>query len=103
LHAKLVGMEQNLAHVLLIKSRDSRGQKLPVNCITYNKKGDSIISGCTNGTIQSYDLRITSRPSLLIPQAHLPGSAISHLKVYRDGTRFVSRGMDDTMRLWDVR
>jgi WD40 repeat protein len=51
----------------------------------------------------AYDLRITSRPSVLIPQAHQPGTAISHVKMYRDSSKFVTRGTDDTMRLWDVR
>lgn len=50
-----------------------------------------------------YDFRNTSRPSLLIPLAHAPGTIISNLKIYRDATRFVSRGLDDTMKLWDVR
>jgi WD repeat-containing protein 70 len=39
----------------------------------------------------------------VLPLAHAPGTAITNLQVYRDSTRFVSRGLDDTMKLWDVR
>ena len=96
-------MDQNLGHISLIKSRDARGQKLAINCISYNTKGDSILSGCVDGSIQLYDCRNTSRPQIVLPLAHAPGTAITNLKVYRDSTRFVSRGLDDTMKLWDVR
>lgn len=50
-----------------------------------------------------HDLRNTSRPSSIIPLAHKPGSNITCLNIYRDGSKFISRGLDDSMKLWDIR
>lgn len=50
-----------------------------------------------------YDLRSTSRPSVIMPLAHAPGTNITCLTMYRDATRFASRGLDNTMKLWDLR
>ena len=103
LNSKPVGMDQNLGHSLLIKSRDTKGQKVAASSLQYFSKGDQILTGCTDGQIQMYDLRQSFRPSNQIQFAHKPGSEVTSLKIFRDSTKFASRGADNTLKLWDVR
>ncbi len=51
LNSKPVGMDQNLAHQLLIKARDQRGQKTQILTLAYYTKGDGVVAGCGDGSI----------------------------------------------------
>lgn len=71
-HGKLVGMESNLSHKQLMKAKDSRGLKIGISAASYCHKGDLIMAGCLDGSLQLWDLRENTlhRPSITVPRAH---------------------------------
>lgn len=118
-NGKLHGMEQNLPHKQIIKAKDSRGLKTGITACAYAHKGELVIAGCEDGSIQLWDTRASSfhRPSVLIEKAHdVNQGEITCLKAMRTNcpSQFLSRSiqsdnkpMDNELsasfKLWDLR
>lgn len=104
LTSKLVGVDQQLMHVTLIKAHTNKGIKLPVCSINYSRTGNLIAAGCTDGSLQIWDVKTKSyyRPQFFIKDAHQPGE-ITCVKFMKDEKRIATRSMDDTLKLWDIR
>lgn len=101
--ADLVGIEQQLAHRTLIKAREKRGGKVSVCSVAYSDKGEYIGGGCADGSIQIWDSRLSNlyRPTIYMPDAHSPNCEVTDIKFFCQN--FVSRSMDDSLKMWDIR
>ena len=89
----------------VIKCRNQGGLKAIPNAINYSKDGLLITAACTDGSIQAWDHRrkVYVNNSFLIRNAHQNGSETSSLTFSYDGKYFATRGMDETLKLWDIR
>lgn len=115
IQAKRYGMESNLPHQDVFKLKDERGVKTGITTCSYDHKGDVILAGCLDGSIQVWDVRATSsqRPQAVIRNAHNPNKGqITCLKPMRAQYNFLSRATQDenfaedsdaSMKLWDLR
>ena len=88
-----------------IKARPQTGGKVSVTSICFSQKGEIIMGGCQDGSLQLWDFRENNlyRPSVFIPFAHAPNSEVTCILGFRDSRRFVSRALDDSMKVWDMR
>ena len=80
------------------------GKKIGVNTCSYSTDGKYIFGGCQDGSVQIWDPKIKSfhRPEIPLHHAHA-GNEVTCVKGFKDGNRFASRAMDDTLKLWDIR
>ena len=65
--------------------------------IEFTPGGDSVVTGCLDGTIRIWDAN-TGRPLRLLEH----DQAVGDLALSPDGSRIVSTAFDDTVRLWDI-
>ena len=97
-----------------MKTKNSRGLKTGVTSCTYTHKGDLILAGCEDFSVQMWDSRALSyhRPSVHIEKAHIDD--ITCIKCLRDPNLFVTRSMkgksqpdlsdlEASLKLWDIR
>lgn len=89
----------------VIKCRNQGGLKAIPNAVSYSNDGLLITAACTDGSIQAWDHRrkVYVNNSFLIRNAHQPGTETSSLSFSYDGKYFATRGMDETLKLWDIR
>lgn len=116
---KLHGLEQNLPHKQILKAKDARGLKVGISACAYTHKGELVLAGCLDGSIQVWDTRASSfyRPQILIQKAHDPNQGdITCLKPLRTNgpNQFLTRSIQTenqvmesdqaaSMKLWDLR
>jgi len=75
-----------------------------VTACTINQQGNMIAAAATNGSIRIYNPKGPfHRPEKEVAEAHLSGSEPSCLKFSRDSNLLISRGGDDSLKLWDIR
>ncbi|XP_009871726.1 PREDICTED: WD repeat-containing protein 70, partial [Apaloderma vittatum] len=90
-------------HKSVFKPRSVQGKRvIPTTC-TYSRDGKLIAAGCQDGSIQIWDRNMTVHTKFHCRQAHAPGTDTSCLTFSYDGTVLVSRGGDDTLKIWDIR
>ena len=96
---------QNLkAQKSVIKPRSLGGLRAPPNTCLYSRNGELICVGCNDGSVQMWDTRRSFvNTTHLIRSAHNNGSEISCLKFSYEGNSLLSRGTDDTLKLWDMK
>ena len=88
----------------VIKTRAQGGLKTVPSSCTYNREGNLIAAGCTDGSIQTWDTRkMFVHTTHCIRDAHQKGSEISSVVFSYVGHSLATRGSDDTMKLWDMR
>eukprot|EP00761_Pharyngomonas_kirbyi_P002355 gb/GECH01002359.1/.p1 GENE.gb/GECH01002359.1/~~gb/GECH01002359.1/.p1 ORF type:complete len:510 (+),score=102.97 gb/GECH01002359.1/:1-1530(+) len=89
-------------NVIRIKNR--RGRKLSASACTYHPEATLIAVGCEDGSLQVFNANGPfSRPKMQIPEAHSNGGCVTSLSFSVDKNTLLTRGMDDTMRVWDIR
>lgn len=88
--------------------KDKRNVKTPVLTSTYTHKGEFIVCGCEDGSMQVWDSRGRSvhRPSIRIEEAHKEN--ITFIKPFRDPNLIASRSLHlgkegQSLKLWDLR
>lgn len=90
-------------NVIVVKSKE-RGARTKVTACAYSWDAKLIAGACTDGTFHLWASNSNFvRPSLSNEQAHVKGSETSGIAFARDGRHVVTRGGDDTVKLWDVR
>ncbi len=96
---------QNLkTHKSVIKPRSSGGLRATPNSCRYTRNGELISVGCNDGSIQMWDTRRSFvNTSRLIRDAHSKGSEITCIQFSYDGNNLLSRGTDETLKLWDMK
>lgn len=88
----------------VIKVKNARGTKTVPTACGWSPDGKVIAALAEDGSLQlwpSKSKRFT-KPDTVVRTAHAPGES-SCLAYSSDGTRLLTRGGDDTMKLWDVR
>ncbi|KAI1292519.1 WD repeat-containing protein 70 [Halotydeus destructor] len=89
----------------VIKPRNQGGLRAVPNCMTVSRDGNMVAAGCTDGSIQGWDLRKKTfiNTSLVIRDCHTNGTETSSISFSYAGNLIASRGGDDTLKLWDIR
>lgn len=91
-------------HKGIIKVRAVGGLKaIPTACV-YNRDATLIAAGCVDGSIQTWDTRkMFVNTTHCVRNAHTKGSEISSVAFSYLGTQLLTRSLDETMKLWDLR
>lgn len=77
-----------------------------VTACSYSPDGSLMCAGGSDGSLRLWDVKATGRylrPDKQASDAHEKGKYISSIRVNNDKTLLVSRAMDNTMKLWDLR
>lgn len=91
--------------VSVIKPRNPQGKKtIPTTC-TFSRDGVYIVCGCDDGSLQLWEYGRTAYvyPKLQVRAAHAPGNVITSTCMSYCNRLLLSRSLDDTMKLWDLR
>ena len=93
--------------VTVIKTKNAKGQRTTPTAACYAPNGD-IIAACDDGTIKLFDGKAVARGSTQrahgeAKTAHQPGTEVTCVCVSQDGNTLLSRGGDDTLKVWDLR
>eukprot|EP01119_Soliformovum_irregulare_P012578 TRINITY_DN3270_c0_g1_i1.p1 TRINITY_DN3270_c0_g1~~TRINITY_DN3270_c0_g1_i1.p1 ORF type:complete len:645 (+),score=174.21 TRINITY_DN3270_c0_g1_i1:200-1936(+) len=88
----------------VIKVKTSQGRNIPVTQCSYSPDGKMIAAASQDGSLQFWQSSGPfSRPSIAIREAHIEGSDITSICFHQDNQTMLSRCMDDTMKVWDIR
>ncbi|KAF9430674.1 hypothetical protein BGZ94_005104 [Podila epigama] len=91
------------ADVIAYKTKE-RGGRTSVTAITYTPDGKMIAGAAGDGTVSLYPSGGPFLRSIhTIENAHVRGTETSCITFSRDSQRMVTRGGDDTVKLWDTR
>lgn len=88
----------------VIKFKTAGGQRaLPTAC-TYSRDGKYVVAAGNDGSIQMWRHgKLYVNTALCKRKAHENGSDVTSVVFSYDNNCLLSRGMDDTLKLWDVR
>ncbi|KAL5252021.1 hypothetical protein ACHWQZ_G014988 [Mnemiopsis leidyi] len=88
----------------VIKLKGSDGKKVSPTHAVFNKDSSMIAVATIDGSLSLYPTKGPFvRAKLSNKTAHVKGTETSCLKFSIDGNRILSRGGDDTVKLWDLR
>ena len=88
--SKLMGVEQQLAHKVVMKCKSAKGVKVGCSTCRYSADGRMIAVGCDDGSIHIYNARNHfSRAEISFQNAHT--TDITSLHFFIDGQSFLSR------------
>lgn len=91
-------------HKSIIKVRASGGLRAVPNSCAYNREATLIATGCADGSIQMWDTRkMFVNTTHCIRSAHQKGHDISSVTFSYHGQQLLSRSLDETVKLWDLR
>lgn len=97
--------EKGRSQKTVIKLRRQGGLKAVPNVCVTSRDGNMLVTACTDGSIQGWDLRKSTyiNTALLIRNCHQNQTETSSVCFSYKGTQIASRGMDHTVKLWDLR
>ena len=97
-----VGISQLLPSQQTIKCKNQKGTKTGVWQARFSPSATQILAACQDGSYQLFDQKNKfCRPE---NSCHLGNPVqITDLRFFKDGFRFISRGQDNTVRLFDTR
>lgn len=89
--------------VIVLKSKE-RGTRTKITSCAYSPDGKSIAAAALDGTLNIWATNSNfSRPNAAVENAHMKNTETSSLQFSLDNKIVVSRGGDNTVKLWDVR
>ncbi|KAI0314992.1 WD40-repeat-containing domain protein [Amylostereum chailletii] len=89
--------------VIVVKSKE-RGARTKVTSCNYSPDGKYIAGACLDGALHIWKTSSNFvRPDMTIEGAHAKGTETGSVVFSVDGTTLLTRGGDDTVKLWDVR
>ncbi|KAF8820125.1 WD domain, G-beta repeat-containing protein [Cardiosporidium cionae] len=100
------GVDRALAHTHCLKAVDRRNLNISqchvLCCAWAPTDARCIIGGCVDGSLQIWnEKKQYGKPDRVLRGIH--GNEITYVKFFADNQRFLSRSLDDTMKLWDIR
>jgi len=88
----------------VMRVKDKSGHKLSISYASYSSDGKIIMAACADGSLQYWDVQGPyTRPKHIFREAHKLGSEITHIQFSKDEHTFITRGMDDSLKIWDLR
>ncbi|KAI8353169.1 WD40-repeat-containing domain protein [Mortierella sp. GBAus27b] len=91
------------ADVIMYKTKE-RGGRTSVTAVAYSPDGKMIAGAAGDGSLSLYPSQGPFLRSIhTIENAHVKGTETSGITFSRDGRRLLTRGGDDTVKLWDAR
>lgn len=101
---KLINIEQQMTQKQVIKCIDQKGLKTGVTAMSFSNDGSIVIGACLNGSVQGFSAKSHyKRPDFVVHNALNTENEASKILFMKDDKRFVVRGMDHTMKIWDIR
>ncbi|KAK0473198.1 hypothetical protein IW261DRAFT_1423737 [Armillaria novae-zelandiae] len=89
--------------VIVVKSKD-RGARTKVTACAYSTDGRMIGGACLDGALHMWQTNSNFvRPNLSVEGAHSKGTETGSVVFGVDGRTVLTRGGDDTVKLWDLR
>ncbi|KAG8710453.1 hypothetical protein FRC09_000135 [Ceratobasidium sp. 395] len=89
--------------VIVVKSKE-RGTRTKVMSCAYSRDGKMIAGACLDGALHIWNTSSNFvRPNLSIEGAHVRGTETGSIVFAVDGHTMLTRGGDDTVKLWDIR
>ncbi|CUA77481.1 WD repeat-containing protein 70 [Mus musculus] [Rhizoctonia solani] len=89
--------------VIVVKSKE-RGTRTKVMSCAYSRDGKLIAGACLDGALHIWNTNSNFvRPSLSIENAHVKDTETGSVTFALDGHTVLTRGGDDTVKLWDTR
>ncbi|CCO26729.1 WD repeat-containing protein 70 [Rhizoctonia solani AG-1 IB] len=89
--------------VIVVKSKE-RGTRTKVMSCSYSRDGKMIAGACLDGALHIWNTNSNFvRPSLSIEGAHVKDTETGSVTFALDGHTVLTRGGDDTVKLWDTR
>lgn len=87
---------------LVIKFKDRTNKKIGVTRCLFTTEGSAVIGATQDGSIQMWPVKGPFvKPKIQIQNAHM--GEISSLAISDDGFTLLSRSVDDTLKVWDLR
>ncbi|KAF8624880.1 hypothetical protein AX15_005749 [Amanita polypyramis BW_CC] len=97
------GNKRKQKTVIVVKSKD-RGARTKIVACTYSPDGNIIGGSCLDGALHLWNTNTNFvRPNLSIENAHVKGTEAGSMVFSIDGRTILTRGGDDTVKLWDIR
>ncbi|KRZ20364.1 WD repeat-containing protein 70 [Trichinella pseudospiralis] len=88
----------------VIKTKTKSGQRTVPTCCTFSRDGKLVAAGCNDGSIQMWQHgKLYVNTAKLIRDAHNNGHDVTSLSFSYDDVNLLSRSMDGSLKLWDVR
>ncbi|KAG6334921.1 hypothetical protein ID866_4163 [Astraeus odoratus] len=89
--------------VIVVKSKE-RGARTKVTACAYSPDGAVISGACLDGCLHIWNTSSNFvRPNMTVENAHLKGSEVGSIVFSVDGRSILTRGSDETVKLWDLR
>ncbi|WVQ84134.1 hypothetical protein IAT38_006281 [Cryptococcus sp. DSM 104549] len=89
--------------VIVVKSKE-RGARTKVTACAWSADGKLIAGVCLDGTLHVWETASNlARPKWSNETAHTKNTETTGVAFARDGFRLVTRGGDNTVKLWDIR
>ncbi|KAJ3300103.1 hypothetical protein HK104_004572 [Borealophlyctis nickersoniae] len=89
--------------VIAVKSK-LPGGRTAITSIAFSPDGKLIVGGAADGALRIWKSSGPFlQPSQTMEGAHMSGAAISSVAFSVDNVTLATRGMDDTLKLWDIR
>ncbi|KAF8807194.1 WD40 repeat-like protein [Phlegmacium glaucopus] len=89
--------------VIVVKSKE-RGARTKVTACNYSPDGNLIGGACLDGALHMWQTNSNFvRPNMTIENAHTKGTETGSLVFSIDKQTVLTRGGDDTVKLWDLR
>ncbi|KAH0457019.1 hypothetical protein IEQ34_014926 [Dendrobium chrysotoxum] len=87
----------------VIKPKLARPMRVPVTACAWDHEGKRVVGAVGDGSIQLWSMKSVwgSRPDIHVERAHTDD--VSGLKFSVDGLILLSRSMDCTLKVWDLR
>ncbi|CAN6304950.1 unnamed protein product [Urochloa humidicola] len=87
----------------VIKPKLVRPMRIPVTSCAWDHEGKRIVAGIGDGSIQLWTIKTGwgSRPDIHVEKTHTED--ITGVKFSTDGQILLSRSMDSTLKIWDLR
>lgn len=80
------------------------GDKFGITSAVYSRDGKKIVSGDMGGSIKVWtSTGSQTRTEITIKDAHVKGNPITSIELSCNNYNIISRSMDDTLKLWDMR